>query len=173
MSRMRCQKARDNLTAWLDGALSSRWDEKLRQHLAGCSVCTAAADSLRKSIASQRNLLVAVAGPPTVNVPQLWVQLQRERAAADTPVVPARLWWLRPAAFASAAVAASVVGFVGVAGGPEAVLIPLGVKAPPPAVKRAPVMFKEYSIIQKLDILEHFDTVEAMPLEEDAASEKG
>src|SRR5206468_3127715 len=78
-------------------------------------------------------------------------------------------WLLRPIPMALAAAALVVLMLVEVAGGPEDVLVPIGVKAPPPAVSHKPGLFRDYAIIEKLDALENFDTVEVEPLDDDQA----
>ncbi|HTO58517.1 MAG TPA: hypothetical protein VMJ74_12015, partial [Pseudomonadales bacterium] len=86
---------------------------------------------------------------------------RRRRATAPraTPR-PSTLWLWRPAlAFA----VASALLWLGSTAfdEPAAVLISVGVKAPPPKLTQHPDLFKDYAIIQDLDVLEHFDTAGA------------
>ena len=67
----------------------------------------------------------------------------------------------------SAVAAAAVILALVFAGGPAAVLVPLGVESPPVAVKANPELFKDYPLIQHLDALENFDTVQSVPLDDD------
>src|SRR5262249_41516280 len=96
-----------------------------------------------------------------------WAALMRPFSAT------VREWFSHPLAQAAGAVAVAVGLTLVVAGGPKAVLIPLGVAPPPPAVRSHPDLFKDYSLIQHLDALENFDTVESEPLDDDQASFNG
>ncbi|HVM98261.1 MAG TPA: hypothetical protein VMT89_17835 [Candidatus Acidoferrales bacterium] len=98
----------------------------------------------------------------------LWTRI-KARSEEVEPPSPMQWTWLRFPLVVSAVVMLSLVGFVTVTGGPERVLIPLGVKAPPPAVKRAPEMFTKYRMIEKLDMLENFDTVDAVQVDDGEA----
>jgi hypothetical protein len=106
-----------------------------------------------------------------VDIDRIWQAVVRERAvAAARPSF--FLTWMRPVAFAVCVLALSVAGYFGSAPTPETVLVPLGIKSPPAAVSQAPVLFKDYPVIEKLDLLEHFDTVDSIPeLDDDSASE--
>jgi anti-sigma factor RsiW len=173
-----CRVIRENLTAWIDGELSSRWDDRVRGHLAECAACTTEADGLRKSIALQRRALSQVTSLPGFDPAPAWARVQRalRTAAADTPetwTAVVRAWFSRPLALAGAAVAVGLILLLAVAGGPKAVLIPLGVAPPPVAVTSHPDLFKDYSLIQHLDALENYDTVESEPLDDDQASFNG
>jgi hypothetical protein len=57
--------------------------------------------------------------------------------------------------------------------GPQMVLMPLGLESPPPAVAQHTGLFKDYPLIERLDVLEHFDTVESVPLDDEGASRHG
>jgi anti-sigma factor RsiW len=179
-----CRVIRDNLTAWIDGELSSRWDDRVRTHLAACAACTTEADGLRQSIELQHRMLSQVTILPGFDPAPAWTRVQRAlRAAArdtqDTADAPGswmavlRGWFGHPLALAGAAMAVGLILLLAVAGGPKAVLIPLGVAPPPVAVTSHPDLFKDYSLIQHLDALENFDTVESEPLDDDQASFNG
>jgi anti-sigma factor RsiW len=162
-----CGTVRENLTAWIDGELSPRWTERVRGHVARCAACAAEADSLRSSIGLQRTVLRHLSTVADVDTAALQARLRRAMAAADTPRPSAWRWLLRPVVLAPALALVLVLGLFTAAGGPADVLVPLGVAPPPPAVKRAPGLFKDYSLIEHLDALEHFDTVEAEPLDDE------
>lgn len=187
----KCRVVQENLTAWIDGELSPRWDDRVRRHLTGCPGCAAAADGLRKSIEMQRQTLARVTAVADFDSATAWVHLQRAlrapiagaewirngTAAASPPPVwlaVLRAWLTGRLAVAGAAMAvAAALLVLLVAGGPKAVLIPLGVTPPPVAVTRQPDLFKDYALIEELDALENFDTVESVPLDDDQASFSG
>jgi len=166
----RCWMVRGDLTAWVDGELSARRAERVRRHLASCSACAAEAEGLRDVIAQQRRLLTRLAAVEVS--PTLSRRLLRE-IAQESAAPRGWLWLFRPVAVAAATAAVGVVGLFTIAGGPRAVLIPLGVEPPPPAVTRTTDLFKDYPIIEKLDALENFDTVESVPLDEDQEPYRG
>jgi len=172
----RCHAVQEQLTAWVDGALPPRASEKVRQHVATCGTCAAEAESLQTTIAAQQQLLsraIAVgdfdAGPLRRRL-QRAIAIENERAH-DTERGWA--WLFHPVAIAGAVMASVLIVVFSLAGGPTAVLIPLGVESPPAKVSRAPELFKEYPIIQQLEALENFDTVESTPLDDEQASQKG
>jgi anti-sigma factor RsiW len=165
----RCRTVQSNLTAWVDGELSRRWERKVRDHLERCQLCAAEAEALRSAVEVQTRVLRQGLHQAGVVPAGLWTRVAAH--AQETHAAPlAWLFWLRPVVIVCAVVVLSLVGFVSAAGGPQAVLIPLGVKAPPPAVKRAPSMFTQYRMIEKLEILENFDTVDAVPLDDNDAA---
>jgi len=183
----KCARIRSELTAWVDGELTARRDERVQRHLARCVACAAEAESVRATIQGQRRALSRLTAVPDLDTGPMWAAVQRGLAAADQPGAQAtrpawvrwrgelRGWqWLwRPVAVVGAATAVAVVVTVTMFGGPQKVLVPLGVEAPPPAVSRAPELFKDYPLIQHLDALENFDTVNAEPLDDGQASDHG
>ncbi|HXQ21753.1 MAG TPA: zf-HC2 domain-containing protein [Candidatus Acidoferrales bacterium] len=179
---LRCSGVREDLTAWIDGALPSRRHERVRQHVAACRACAAEAERVRAAIEWQRRLLARALAVPDVEVQPLQARLQQAVALehrterGDRSVsVWTRMWqpgMFRPLAVTGAVVSA-VLAFVAFAGGPSALLIPLGIESPPAAVASQPELFKDYSLIQHLDALEHFDTVESMPLDDDQTTQNG
>src|ERR1043166_5124351 len=108
-----CRVIRENLTAWIDGELSARWEGRVRGHLATCAACTTEADGLRASIALQRRALSEVTTAPGFNPAPAGLRLQRAlhspaHAAADAQegwVAVVRGWFGHPLALAGAAVA--------------------------------------------------------------------
>jgi hypothetical protein len=108
-----------------------------------------------------------------VDAAVLHARLRRAVAAAAEPRPSRWRWVLRPVVLAPVLTLLLVLGLFTAAGGPADVLVPLGVASPPPAVKRAPGLFKDYSLIQHLDELEHFDTVEAEPLDDEPDAQTG
>ncbi len=141
---------------------------------------------MRAAIQGQRRLLPRLAAAPDLDSGALWTALQEELASAAQSPPPERRPWLRwwetlegwewlwrPVAVVGGAVAVVLVAALALLGGPQKVLVPLGVAPPPPAVSRSPEFFKDYSLIQHLDALENFDTVNAEPLDDAQASEQG
>jgi anti-sigma factor RsiW len=189
----RCHRVQADLTAWIDAELSRWRDARVRRHLSACADCAAAAAQLRATIETQRHALAAVAAAPDIDGQVLWTQLQRALSEAGADAVPVHSWrqgrgmarntreprWLwgwilRPMALAGAAVSVTVaVTVVLWRPDPGTVLAPLGVVPPPAAVTRAPELFKDYPLIEHLDALEHFDTVESEPLDEEQAAHRG
>jgi anti-sigma factor RsiW len=167
-----CRSVRANLTAWIDGELSSRWEARVRRHLNGCEACVAEAENTRAAIESQRRWLGQAVALADFDPEPLRVRLRLAVAREPQPA-PGWLWPLRPLALAGAAVAAAIALAVFIAGGPKAVLIPLGVEPPPPVVATETDLFKDYVLIQHLDALENFDTVESVPLDDDQTTHRG
>ncbi|HUI27858.1 MAG TPA: zf-HC2 domain-containing protein [Candidatus Kryptonia bacterium] len=155
----RCSTVRANLVAWIDGGLSARSMRRMQAHLDRCRSCAAEAASLRAETAVQRDRLRSLLLTERIDVDRLWQQLDRRLRATVRQPRPRRsaVWLWRPAlAFA----VASGLLWVGSTAfdGPAAVLISVGVKAPPAKLTQHPDLFKDYAIIQDLDVLEHFDT---------------
>jgi hypothetical protein len=109
---MKCESARAQLTAYLDGELEGERGSAVRGHLRGCDACRqAAADE-----AALRDGLRAL--PPLDPPASLWAGVQRQLAAAEVADAERPAWRralsrLAPRApqigFASAAVAAAVI----------------------------------------------------------------
>jgi len=173
-----CPEFSEDLTAWIDEELPKRRHEQVRQHLAACAQCRAEADDLGVTIAWQRDALQAVAALDGVDGSELWGGVRRGLAAeVDTDklewnlhAVWASMWGRLALAGAAISIAAVVLVLVG---GPAMVLIPLGLESPPPAVAQHTDLFKDYPLIERLDVLEHLDTVESVPLDDERASQRG
>lgn len=169
----RCGSVRENVTAWIDGELSPRRTERVGEHIAGCAECAAEAESVRASIALQRRVLTRLTTVGDVDAAVLHARLRRAVAADTEPRRSVWSWLFRPFVLAPAVAVLAVLLLFTAAGGPTDVLAPLGVAPPPPAVKRAPELFKDYTLIQHLDELEHFDTVESESLDDDQDAQTG
>jgi anti-sigma factor RsiW len=168
-----CGAVQENLTAWIDGELSPRWTARVREHVDACADCAAEAANLRASIMLQCRVLPRLNAGEAVDAARLHARLQRAVAAAAAPRPSLWQWIFRPLVLAPALALLLVLALFTAAGGPTDVLAPLGVAPPPPAVRRAPGLFKDYSMIQHLDALENFDTVEAEPLDDDPDAQTG
>ena len=170
-----CRAVKREFTAWCDGELSRREAERLEQHLAACAACSAEADSLSVAVRWQRQALRHVTAVADHECAPLQARLRRALATEIEPRAQGQFWsWIfRPVAIATAAAMIAIIVLFSVLGGPNAVLIPLGVEAPPVAISREPDLFEDYQLIQHLDAMENFDTVESVPLDEDQALREG
>lgn len=157
---MNCSAIREELTALADGALTGGADAVVRAHVAGCGDCAAELSGIQATVDLSRRVLVDEL--PTLR-PGFETRL-RARLAEETERGRSRARWWRPA-FVGALVAASVLLMARSVGGPSAVLVPLGIQAPPKKVAEKPVLFKDYEIIEHLEELENFETVIQTPLE--------
>jgi anti-sigma factor RsiW len=170
-----CRAVKREFTAWCDGELSRREAERVERHLAACAACAAEAESLRAAIRWQRQALRHVTAVADQECAPLQGSLRRALAAEIEPRVQEQFWsWIfRPLTIATAAATIAIIVLFSVLGGPDAVLIPLGVEAPPVAISSEPELFENYQLIQHLDAMENFDTVESVPLDEDQGLRKG
>lgn len=172
-----CHNVSQDLTAWIEGELPERRYDHIREHLSGCARCSAEADSLRTAIAWQARALRAVTSLDGIAAVPSRARLQRALAAEAekrTPLWGGLAWsptWGRLALAGAALSFAAVVLLL--AGGPGMVLMPLGLESPPAAVAQHTELFKDYPLIERLDVLEHFDTVESMPLDDESAAQSG
>jgi anti-sigma factor RsiW len=173
-----CNDFSEDLTAWIDGELPPSRRDHIRRHLAGCRHCSAEMESLHSVIAWHRHALGALTTAAGVDTMALRTRLRHAMAAeVDAGTLEWRwrdVWtsmWAR-LALAGAAVSVAVAVLL-LAGGPGMVLIPLGLEAPPPAVVQHTELFKDYPMIERLDVLEHFDTVESLPLDDEGAAQRG
>jgi len=176
MTMPSCRAIQEDLTAWIDGELPPRPDARVQRHLATCARCAAEAQRVRAAIATHTHMLTAMTAVDDVVSGALWNRLHAAMQQEPEPISTwsrVRGWLLQPLPLAGATVAAAAVLILLIAGGPAAVLIPLGVEAPPLAVKANPDLFRNYPLIQHLDVLENFDTVESIPLDDDQSPQKG
>ena len=173
-----CHDFSEDLTAWVDGQLPDRRHDQIRQHLAACARCSAEMHSLRTAITWQRHALRAMTVADGIDAVALKTRLRRTLAAEVDEGIPA--WTLRDVwaslwgrlALVGATVSVAVAVLL-LAGGPGMVLMPLGLESPPPAVVQQTELFKDYPMIERLDVLEHFDTVESVPLDDEGAAQRG
>ena len=168
-----CRWVRRHLTAWVDGELAASPTERLARHVAGCAACAAETAALTAAIRWQRQALARIVADAGSDYAPLGARVQRAVAAEPERSRARWGWLLRPVAVAGAALAVVVAVFMSAVGGPPAVLIPLGVESPPVPVAREPELYKDYQLIQRLDALENFDSVEAMPLDDEQTSQHG
>lgn len=168
-----CRLVSSRLTAFADGEVSGWTARYALAHVQRCSFCSGELALLRSVVAQQTHSLRALQAQQSVSVAELWRRLHHSvvaRPAVDSPAV----WvWLRPVALAASVTLVSLLGLVSAAGGPQAVLVPLGIQPPPPPVSRAPVLFREYPLIEKLELLEHLETVDRIRLDDEGESQSG
>ena len=161
---MTCAETRDELTALADGQLPSREAAVIRAHVGNCRDCTAELSGIEAAIGLSRTLLAE-------ELPVLRPGFDtRLRARLEEAAAPRRRSWWRPFLVGSMATA-GVLLMARSVGGPTAVLVPLGIQAPPKKVAEKPVLFKDYEIIEHLDELENFETVIQTPLEQEILGE--
>jgi anti-sigma factor RsiW len=170
---MKCLAVKEDLTAWCDGELSRRRAGRIEQHLAECTTCSAEVGSLSAAIRWQRQALPRATAVADCELDALQARLRRALAGEAAPQAPFWSGLFRPVAVAAAAAVAAVIVLFSIMGGPSAVLIPLGVEQPPVAVSSEPELFENYQLIQHLDALENFDTVESVPLDDDQTLHAG
>jgi anti-sigma factor RsiW len=168
-----CRAVGADLTAWCDGELSHRRAKRIEHHLAGCATCSAEAESLSAAVRWQRRALPRLTAVADCEFEVLQARLRGALAAEPELRVPFWSWLFRPVAIAAAAAMIGVIALFSIMGGPNAVLIPLGVESPPVAVSSEPELFENYQLIQHLDALENFDTVESVPLNDDQSLHAG
>lgn len=170
-----CRAVKREFTAWCDGELSRREAERVERHLAACAACSAEAESLSAVIRWQRQALRHVTAVADQECTPVQTRLRRALAAEIEPPGRARFWSLifGPVAIATAAAMIAIIVLFSVLGGPNAILIPLGVEAPPVAISSEPELFENYQLIQDLDAMENFDTVQSVPLDEDQGLREG
>lgn len=75
-----CEQTREQLSAHVDGELTGLRRLRVRLHLAGCSACSAVAESLRRTIERLQGLEQAFApGPAPSVVPDLLERIRIEQ----------------------------------------------------------------------------------------------
>lgn len=158
---MLCAEAREDLTALLDGALDERRAAAVRGHVDDCDVCARERASLATAVDLSRRLLAEVPELRPGFATRLEARLEEIRRPAARP----RRWW--GPVLAGTMAAGLVLAMASTVGGPSAVLVPLGLQAPPKQVVEKPQLFKDYEIIEHLEELENFETVIQTPLEDE------
>jgi anti-sigma factor RsiW len=156
------------LTALADGALVESRSRAMKAHVAECADCTREFHSLARTVELSRHHLAAFPELRPGFATRLNARLSDLRQQPERR--PAWRWW-RPA-FVGGLAAAGVLVMASSVGGPSAVLVPLGLQAPPKQVVEKPQLFKEYEIIEHLEELDHFDTVIQTPLEDEILGQR-
>lgn len=162
---MRCRSVQKEFTAFIDGELSPRQTARVQAHLGVCTDCPAEMGRIKRVVDIERDALLSP-------VPELSLgfetRLRQRLVEVESEGAPSwwyARWW-KPLLVSGVALIAVLIAAAPL-GGPSAVLVPLGIQAPPAKVAKEPDLFKDYEIIERLDELEHFDTVDTVPLEED------
>ncbi len=161
----RCSDIRKDLTALADGALTGAEAERLRDHLQTCGDCRRELRSIERTVHIQQSALA-------LPLPELSLGFEtrlRQKLAEANEVSPGWAAWLawiwKPLAVAAVTATAILVA-AGPLGGPSTVLVPLGLQSPPPKLAKETELFQDYPIIEHLDEFENFESVEAIPLDE-------
>ncbi len=157
--KIRCKAAHADLTAWLDGELPAGRAQRVARHVDSCAVCAAEAGTLRASVAEQREVLHAQLGAVAVDLDAMWHRLRPRLVETERVVSEPSGWLWRPTLVLAASCLVVMLGVTAV-GGPDTVLISVGLEAPPAPLVRKPDLFKEYAVIEKLDVLERFETAD-------------
>lgn len=165
---MWCWWFRRDLTALVDGELRSARAAGVRFHLARCQRCAALQEEIARCVAQQRRVLALVGETAGVNTEQLGRSLQ---ARLDEDRIGSHRWGLA-SRLAVAAAAGGLAIFISLRA-LDSVLIAAGVADPPPVVAEKPDLFRDYALFEHLDALEHFETVQAVPLEKPETAPNG
>jgi len=169
----RCAAIQEDLTAWVDGELSEQQIRVVGDHLGQCGTCADLARQLRAAVPAQRQTLTCVVAIADLDRAELW---RRTRSLLVNDVEAPRprwAWWPRRFALAGLATAAAVGVFVALNNTPQPAPVMVDLGTPPVEVVERPDLFKDYPLIEQLDALENFDTVEAVPLDDDTPSQNG
>lgn len=172
MTMTSCKTIRENLTAWIDGELSQAELARVENHLADCETCATEARSLRQAVSWQTDILPGKLLDAPVDVGALRLGLHRRLARLrnrEETVTSSWTWLLRPLAVAVSGAALSLLVIIWRSAEPQPLLVSLGVEAPPAEVVTRPEKFQYLDIIENLDVLEHFEAVQAVRLEEERA----
>lgn len=161
---MQCAAIAEDLTALADGELAPERAVTIRDHLSSCGDCSKQLTAIERSLVLQRRSLSELPELRPGFDTRMWARLDEVRAQESRSRWS--LWW-KPLAIAAGAAAAVLVAAAPL-GGPSAVLVPLGIQRPPAKVAKQTDLFRDYQIIEHLDELEHFDTVESEPLDDNS-----
>jgi len=161
---LRCWIVRRRLVAWIDGEIPPAQALRVERHVVDCPDCRTLAAHLGDAIAQQRELLAREREPADFDCAGAWATLWR--AAAEPSAAPEWVATWHPLLAAGLATVMVVLLAALVSGRPRVVLVPLGIEAPPHAVAQQPELYRNYPILERLDALEHFDTVQSVPLED-------
>ncbi len=171
-----CEAIRTDLTAHADGQ-RSRWRQwRAQRHCRRCRDCEAHAGRIAQDISDQAILLTRALAVPDLDADAMRRKTRILIAALpreDEAPTPVARWYARPALALATLLLAIAVG-TWQAGGTDTVLITLGILDPPSTVAHETELFQEYRLIQHLDALENFDSVNSVPLDEgDRTSSRG
>ena len=167
-----CKPLRENLTAWIDGELPKADGLRVEEHLTGCEACAAEARSLRQAVSWQTDVLPGKLLEAPVDVGALRWGLHRQLAQLrerEEPATPSWAWLFRPLALAASGFALALFVIVWRSAEPQPLLVSLGVEPPPAEVVTRPDKFQYLDVIENLDVLEHFEAVQAVHLEDERA----
>ena len=169
----RCDRVRSHLTALADDEVRGWQKWRLQRHLRRCSSCPKDLLATKRSIEQQSAVLKNLLETTSVDVDSLRrrarLEIAREAVQAPSPF-PQWRHSLRPLLAGCAALGLIVLSLSWTVGGPEDVLITLGVVEPPKSLARKTELFYDYTLIEKLDALENFDSVNSVPLEGEQTS---
>ncbi len=148
---MDCNEAREELVAFLDGALEAERAGQLKAHLESCAACRGESERLRRAVEATR------AVPPT----ELSADLKRrffERLAKEKREGLRGWWFERAPRWVLAGAGGLAVAALGVTiwlSGP-------GVSEEDKIIARHLELFSDYEVISMLPLLEDLEFIEAM-----------
>lgn len=164
--RFGCAIARRHVIAWNDGELRGLTLRLLRSHFSSCETCRVEAEAWAKEHQRQAAAFGALFPLSSAPIDEQWACIEW-RLGHENPRCGRRGFGLlrlpsRPRTLAvAAAVAAVLFASWKLAGVPQGVLLALGIKPPPVEVVRMPELFRDYAVVEELDLLEHLDTLGA------------
>ena len=165
---MWCWWFQRDLTALVDGELPWARAARVRFHVSHCPRCAALQVKIARCVAQQQRLLPFAGQIAGVDIERL---LGGIRARLGEEPAPSRRWGLVPR-LAVAATAAALAILV-LLRALDSMLMAAGIADPPPVVAEKPDLFRDYTLFEHFDALEHFETVQAVPLEEPGAAPNG
>jgi hypothetical protein len=117
-----------------------------------CQACAALFADLEGAVRRQRELLPLLNDAVQTSPDEM---LRRVRTGMREQSEDRRHWWLTPQIVA--AVAASAVAVFGLLRLSEPLLVAIGVEDPPEIVIEKPDLFRDYTMFEHLDAIEHLE----------------
>lgn len=159
---MWCRRVQRDLTALVDGELAA-WRSKLvRRHLDGCPTCREELAAVERAVLRQRELLPLLddAGPIPIDA---MLRRVRQGVQQQDPEPVRRRSWLIPPVIA-AATAGGVLVF-GLLRWSVPILVTVGLEEPPEVVAEKPDLFRDYTLFENFDTIEHLERGSTAPAE--------
>lgn len=158
---MWCRWVQNDLTALVDGELSAPRARRVRRHVDRCAACARELARLQRTIRRQREWLPRLDDAVRETPVDVMLQRVRRQIRQPEPLPESRRWWLSPQFVA--AVAASAVAVFGLLRLSEPLLVAVGLEDPPEIVAEKPELFRDYTLFEHLDTIEHLEVGSAPP----------
>jgi anti-sigma factor RsiW len=155
---MWCRWVQRDLTALVDGELAAKRAERVRRHVGHCETCTDLLAGLEQTVRRQREVLPLLNDAVETPVDDM---LRRVRRGMREQAEERHRWWLTPQVVA--AVAASAVAVLGLLRFSEPLLVAAGLEDPPEIVVEKPDLFRDYTLFEHLDTIEHLEVGSTSP----------